>query len=81
MDKEYIEHKKAFQIACKLQINEAIVSFQQGVTDYFKGEYAYIEGKHVVSNKMEERCANDEHYESGVNFADFLSRVQKVTCV
>ena len=61
---------------CKEEINEAIVSFQQGVTDYFKGEYSYIKGKHVVSNKMEERCANDEHYESGVNFAHFLNSIQ-----
>ena len=64
MDKDYIAHEKAFQKVCEEKINEAIVSFQQGVTDYFLGDKRL--------EYSEERCTVDEHYEGGVNFADFL---------
>ena len=60
MDKEYIAHEREFQRVCEEKINDAIVAFQQGVADYFLGEYS------------EERCTDDEHYEGGVNFGDFL---------
>ena len=64
MNKDYIAHEREFQRVCEEKINDAIVSFQQGVTDYFLGnkrlEYS------------EERCTYDKHYERGVNFGDFL---------
>jgi len=64
MNKDYIAHEREFQRVCEEKINDAIVSFQQGVTDYFLGnkrlEYS------------EERCTYDKHYEGGVNFGDFL---------
>ena len=58
---------------CKEEINEAIVSFQQGVTDYFKGDKRL--------EYSEERCTYDKHYEGGVNFADFLNSTQSNMCV
>jgi len=76
MDKDYIAHlihtkgtkylEKAFQKVCEEKINDAIVAFQQGVTDYFLGEYS------------EERCTDDEHYEGGVNFGDFLATARQL---
>ena len=73
MNKDYIAHEKEFQKVCEEKINEAIVSFQQGVTDYFKGDKRL--------EYSEERCTYDEHYEGGVNFADFLKSTQSNMCV
>ena len=66
MDKDYIAHEREFQKVCEEKINDAIVAFQQGVADYFLGEYS------------EERCTDDEYYEGGVNFGDFLATARQL---
>jgi len=70
MDKDYIAHERVSQRVCEEKINDAIVAFQQGVTDYFLGnkrlEYS------------EERCTYDKHYEGGVNFGDFLATARQL---
>ena len=71
MDRDYITHERAslhynIQRVCEEKINDAIVAFQQGVADYFLGEYS------------EERCTDDEHYEGGVNFGDFLATARQL---
>ena len=63
MNKEYIEHEKAFQRAYKLKINDAIEDFKKGATDYF-----------LESPSNE---SDNYYYNLGKEFGDYLYCTQE----